>query len=188
MPVSRPAIKALSPARALIGRLEDISEGKLGWVEYEVLCQEMLEYLFANDLSKWTRQQQTDDGLSRYDLICRISSNDDFWKTVLHSFNSRYVLFEFKNYSKNLSQDQIYSTERYLFPKALRGTSIIICRSGYSECALNAAKGSLRESGKLILILSQDDINQMLLARDNGDSPNDFLSDRLDDFLMSLSR
>ena len=131
---------------------------------------------------------RTDDSLSRYDLISRIVSVDDFWRTLVHSFNSRYILFEFKNYSDQLPASQIYSTERYLYPKALRAVSMIIARQGASQNALTAAKGALRESGKLILILNQEDIEEMVRRKDRGDSPSDYLSDKLDEHLISLSR
>jgi len=172
----------------LILELNEIPIGQPGWADFEDKCNEILKYLFPEDLSVWNTQQISDDDLSRFDLICRISSKDDFWKTLIHSFNSRYILFEFKNYKDPLPQGQIYTTERYLFPKALRGTCILIARNGATEQALNAAKGALRESGKLILLLDKEDLEKMLLKRDGGDSPSDYLSDKIDEFLMSLSR
>ena len=184
----RPQVTPKNTGQTLKEQFMILPSGQKGWMAYERLCEESLKYLFDQDLSKWTQQKKTDDGLSRYDLICRIGSQDDFWKTLTQSFNSRYILFEFKNYSTKVTQDQIYSTERYLFPKALRATCIILSKGGHSDGALTAAKGSLREHGKLILLLNQDDLYEMLILRDNGDSPNDYLSDKLDDFLMSLSR
>jgi hypothetical protein len=138
-------------------------------------------------LSIWKRQTTTDDELSRFDLICRITSNDDFWKTIVQSFHSRYILFEFENYSKKIGQNQIYTKERYLFTKALRSVSFIISRIGANEQAITASKGALREQGKLILILNRNDLCKMLELKDNGGSPNDYISQLLDEYLISLS-
>jgi tRNA1(Val) A37 N6-methylase TrmN6 len=44
----------------------------------------------------------------------------------------------------------------------MRGTAFIVSRKGANENALNAARGALRESGKLIICLSLDDIFDML--------------------------
>jgi hypothetical protein len=176
------------PGQKLINKLQTIAAGKEGWSQFEVVCTEVLKYLFEADLSLWERQSRTDDALSRFDLICRINPSDDFWRTLIQSFNSRYVLFEFKNYTKELPAGQIYTTERYLYPKALRGTSIIIARNGVSTNAVSATKGALRENGKLILCITQADLEHMLDNKDNGDSPSDYLSDKLDSHLINLSR
>lgn len=172
----------------LIAELKAIPEGKPGWLEFENKSVEILKYLFNNDLSVWKQQQRTDDELSRFDMICRVNSLDDFWRALVSSFNSRYVLFEFKNYKDPIPQGQIYTSERYLFPKALRGTAIIIARNNAHDNAISAAKGALREHGKLIMILDQSDLIEMVRKKDNGDIPSDYLSDKLDEHLMSVSR
>jgi hypothetical protein len=172
----------------LCKEINKIKEGKDGWRDFELKCEEILKYLFSDDLSIWNRQATTDDELSRFDLICRITSNDDFWKTIVQSFHSRYILFEFKNYSKQIGQNQVYTTERYLFTKALRSVSFIIARNGANEQAITASKGALREHGKLILMLDRKDLCKMLEIKDNGGIPNDYLSQLLDEYLISLSR
>lgn len=172
----------------LISTLENTETGKDCYSKFEDIGFKILNFLFEDDLSVWDKQKRTDDELSRFDLICRIKSNDDFWKTMVTSFFSRFILFEFKNYSEPIKQGQIYTTERYLFPKALRGIGIIITRKGLSPQAITATKGALRESGKLILSLKDEDLVKMIQMKQKGSSPNDYLSDKLDEFLISLSR
>ncbi len=172
----------------LIADLNGVPIGKSGWAAFENKCTEILQYLFGNDLSAWQRQQRTDDELLRFDMICRVNSQDDFWRALVDSFYSRYVLFEFKNYKDPIPPSQIYTTERYLFPKALRSTAIIVARNGAHANAITASKGALREHGKLILILDTVDLIEMIRMKDNGDLPSDYLSNKLDDHLISLSR
>ncbi len=172
----------------LCKQLNNISCGKKEWNDYEKKCKQILEFLFEDDLSLWDKQSRTEDGLSRFDLICRIASSDDYWKALINSFNTRFILFEFKNYCDKLTQGQIYTTERYLFNKALRSVGFIISRKGGNDNALKEAKGALKENGKLILLLSDTDLCAMLQLKDNGDSPNDYLSRLLDKWLISLSR
>ncbi len=172
----------------LCTELNKIECGKTGWSSYEQKSFEILKYLFEEDLSLWNKQCRTYDELSRFDLICRISSKDDFWKSLISSFQTRFILFEFKNYCNKINQDQIFSTERYLFTKALRSVAFIIARNDANENAIVAAKGSLREHGKLIIILNNEDLCNMLKLKDDGNSPNDYLADKLDNWLCSLSR
>lgn len=173
---------------ALTEELISIPTGREGWRLYENKCLEILQYLFEADLSLWDTQMKTDEGLDRFDLLCRISSMDDFWRTLVDSFRSRFIVFEFKNYEDPIDPGLIYTTERYLYPNALRSVAIIIARNGYKEQTLKAAKGALRENGKLILLITQNDLIAMLRAKDVGDSPNDLLSRLLDGFLSSISR
>lgn len=168
--------------------LNSISCGRANWSAYERKCIDILKYLFEEDLSLWEEQNSTDDGLSRFDLICRIKSKDDYWKFLIKAFNTRFLLLEFKNYCDPIGQNQIYTTERYLYNKALRSVAIIIAKNGASRKAEIAAKGALKEHGKLILIISDDDLCRMLSLKANGDNPNDYLSDLLDKWLVSLSR
>lgn len=180
---------------SLITKGSDLSEemiaiplGKEGACQFEKKSEEILKYLFEEDLSLWSLQNKTDDTLHRFDLITKISSINDFWKYLARDFKSRFVIFEFKNYSEKITQNQIYSTEKYLFTKALRSIAYIITRKGANDNAITAMRGSLRENGKLIMDLDELDICKMLKMKDNGDDPNTYLSEKVDNILISLSR
>jgi len=77
---------------------------------------EALKYLFERDLFGWHEQHETEDGLHRRDLVCRILPNAEVWRLMLTDLKSRYVIFEFKNYSEPITQSEIITTERYLYP------------------------------------------------------------------------
>lgn len=168
--------------------LQAIPSGKKGWSQYENTCKEILEYLFNEDLTLWDKQVRTEDGLSRFDLICRIASKDDYWKSLISSFNTRFILFEFKNYAQPVSQDQVYTTERYLYTKGLRSVGFIIAANGASNQAESAARGALKENGKLIMFLSNEDLFHLLILKDDLGNCNDYLSNKLDKWLIDLSR
>ena len=61
-------------------------------------------------------------------------------------------------------------------------------RKGADKNALAAARGALRESGKLIVNLDVNDLCDMLHLKDKGDDHNTILVDRVDDMLMKLER
>lgn len=178
----------INKGEELCKELKTIKCGRTDWPKYETKCLEILKHLFDSDLTLWEKQNKTEDGLSRFDLICRIASADDYWKALVSSFNTRFVLFEFKNYCEPIDQGQIYTTERYLYNKGLRSVGFIIAKNGSSSNAVTAAKGALKENGKLILLLSNEDLCAMLKLKDNNESPNDYLSNMLDTWLISLSR
>jgi hypothetical protein len=70
----------------------------------------------------------------------------------------------------------------------MRTVAFITSRKGADKNALAATRGAVRESGKLIIHLSIDDVCKMLEAKDSGDDPNSTLFDSLDEMLMKLER
>ena len=144
---------------SLIKEMDLCETGKPMSRTYEVLCHKLLENIFSEDLTLWREQQKSNKDLYRFDLLCRIKdgNNKSFWSILERYFNSKYVIFEFKNYSDPITQKEIYTTEKYLYSKALRSVGIIISAKGYEKNADWAAKGCLRESGKLIILLETND-------------------------------
>lgn len=172
----------------LCHELRSLKSGKENWGKYEELCERVLRYLFPNDLHGWHRQKRTVDGLNRFDYVCRVKDTTDFWNFLLNHLNSRYVLFEFKNYAGAVKQGQILTTEKYLLEKALRCVAIMFSRTGCDKNANKMAQGAMREGGKLILVLDDDKICQMLHMKERGEDPTDLLFDTADHFLLSLPR
>ena len=174
----------------LIEDLTKLKSGKKYCVEYERQCLNILHYLFEEDLSSWNQQYKSNEDLYRFDLVCKIKSGNvaEFWETVKGYFNSKYIIFEFKNYTNYITQKEIYTTEKYLYSKALRGVAIIITRKGIDSNGLKASKGVLRESGKLIIVLNDDDVYNMIKSKVNNDSPADYLAEKLDNMLLELEK
>lgn len=168
--------------------LKNIKPGKKDASKYEKLITDILKYLFEKDLSVWASQLMTDDGLYKYDLVCRINPGNTFWDSLISDFHSRYVVFEFKNYNEQIKQTQIYTTEKYLYKTALRNICFLIARNGADKNAIKASKGVLRETGKLLIILSEKDLLNMVALKDKGDSPSDYLYELLDKYLLKIEK
>lgn len=183
-----PMVDAVQAGARLESELRAVNPGTKGARDLEIRGYEALKYIFRDDLSNWSQQKVTDGGISRYDAIARISSSHDFWQSILTFFRSWYVIFEFKNNGQLIKQGQIYTTEKYLFAGAMRLVAFIVSRKGADKNALAATRGAVRESGKLIINLSLEDIYRMLRMKDEGDDPNAMLFDILDDILMRLER
>jgi hypothetical protein len=172
----------------LCQELKGIKRGKVAWAQYERVCADILKYLFPNDLHGWHSQKRTDDGLNRFDFVCRIRPTTEFWKFVLDHLDSRYVLFEFKNYSGKIKQGQILTTEKYLLERGLRRVAIIFTRAGSEPHAIAMTQGAMREHGKLMLIVNDEKVCEMLQMKERGEDPTDCLFELADDFLLSLPR
>lgn len=171
-------------------RLRKIRPGKEEAQNYEILCAEILRYIFSEDLEFFEEQKKSNDGLYRFDYCGKIKVGqiNKFFDTVRNFFNTKYIIFEFKNYSDEITQKEIYTTEKYLYEKALRRVAVIISRKGANVNAHRALRGSLRESGKLIICLSDEHINKLIEIKSNAGSPGDMLEDMLDEMLMELEK
>lgn len=171
-------------------KLDKIQGGKLESNDYEKECKEILQFVFSDTLSLWLTHQNSNDGLYQFDLVCRIKDDlrNTFFSMMEHYFASKYVVFEFKNYNKTLTQKEIYTTERYLYRKALRNVAIMIIRKEFQKNTIWAIKGSLRENGKLILIITDDDLKRMIDIKLKNNDPSEVLLEKLDELLIELEK
>lgn len=176
--------------QSLIEELSMCQAGRPMARTFEVICKKMLENIFFDDLALWKEQQKSNKDLYRFDLLCRIKDGNQktFWSILERFFSSKYIVFEFKNYKDAVTQKEIYTTEKYLYAKALRSVSIIIAANGYEDNARWAAKGSLRENGKLIILLDTEDLIKMNRMKMEQDDPTDYLMSKLDDLLLELEK
>ncbi len=173
----------------LVEKLHATTEGRSDARTFEHLCSDSIKYLFGEHFGPLKPQNKVEHGFQYMDLIGRLSPRDTgaFWVSLAQDFRCRYVVFEFKNYSEQISQNQIYTTEKYLYPNALRSVAIIIARNGCDSGATRALQGALRESGKVMLVLSLTDLIKLLLAKDSGLEPSDLLIDYLDNLLTTIA-
>lgn len=155
---------------------------------FEKACEAAIRWLFRDELVAFDDQHSSHTGHNIFDLVARIASKEDFWQALITDFRARYVVFEFKNYGGPITQREVYTTEKYLYPVAMRGAAIIVSRHGADPGADKAMRGALRESGKLILSLSVEELCGMLKARDAGSDHSATLVGKLDGMLMGLER
>lgn len=168
--------------------LQECKTGKGYERRYEEICEEVIQYLFDEEFALFAPQHETDDNLFRMDILCSLKGNSAFWSWLINHYNSRFVVFEFKNYSDQLKQNLIFITEKYLFNAALRNVAIIISRKGFSKNAKRAAEGCLKEAGKLILDITDDDLINMIKKKREGEEPADYLLEKMETMLMSISK
>lgn len=124
----------------------------------------------------------------RMDLLCSLKGTTEFWKFLITFYHTKFVVFEYKNYSDYISQNLIYITEKYLFPVALRNVAFIISRKRFDSNAQKATLGCLKESAKLIISLDDNDLIKMIYKKENGEEPSDYLLDKVEQILMSVSK
>ena len=66
--------------------------------------------------------------------------------------------------------------------------AIILTRAGASDSATKMIQGAMREDGKLVLVVNDKMLCDMLRKKQRGLDPTDTLFELTDKFLLSLSR
>jgi len=184
----------------LINKLQSIDAGKAHAKRYEEACRDIIAYLFGDDLRDGRSQKRTSDGLNVYDLVYRVNPRHPFWITLTRDFRARVVLFECKNYGKPIRPEQVFTTERYLSLNAMRAVCFVLSRKPVHKHAVHAAYGAMRDSGKLLVFLSDVDLIEMIRAKDaqvrNGgtdderleNDPTEVLDQRIYEFIAGMPR
>jgi hypothetical protein len=68
---------------------------------------------------------------------------------------------------------------------AFRSVAIIFTRKGVDDNGKFAINGAIRESGKVIIVLSDDDVYEML---NNSSDATDLLFGKIDNLFLDLSK
>ena len=179
----------------LIKRLSEIEPGNDGFSIFESYCAELVTILYQNNIDTPSMQVRANKDMFRYDIIASLKKNpESFWKFIYDKFNSCFIVFECKNYSGPIGQEQVFLTERYLYSNGLRNVAIIFTRHGADRNAIAATQDILKEHGKLILILDDKEVIKLVktyelhLQDGNLPSPSDYLLDKTKYFLLKLDK
>lgn len=102
-----------SVADSYIAQLKVLETGSAAFKKYEELCVSILKYILGEYLTLWEQQKTTEENLYRFDMCCKIKNGvtQDFFDTICKYFSTKYIVFEFKNYEKPITQREIYTTE-----------------------------------------------------------------------------
>lgn len=154
--------------------------------QYEKLCFDIIKELFEPALGNFSAQRETKNRLFRMDLISTIKSEEGLWKFLKYFYRTNYIVFEFKNYSKNVSQNTIFITEKYLSAPALRNVAIIVSRHGFDKNASKVAISELHSRGYLIIDVTDEDLMVMLSKKQSGEKPEEIIQAKIDNLLMEI--
>jgi len=164
----------------LIKRLESCTKGKLSWPEYESIGIDIFKFLFASDFHTYMAEEQAENELKnhRRDLLVNNNFRDpsSFWSQMKADFNARVIIVEFKNYSKKLNSTTLFSTTKYT-KKGVGNFAIVFSRKGIDATALKEQK-ELYDNDKLLLVLNDDELTEMIREKIVGKSPHDRLESK----------
>jgi hypothetical protein len=159
----------------LIERLKSISAGNDQAKEYEVLMEEVIPNLFSPDLVAPRSQVANASRKGITDLTLRIATDSGFWGHVKTQYGNLMVSFELKNKEKLQNSDFNQIASR-LNPR--KGRFGVLVTRELRDLDEEAVRNWL-SSEKVVLVLDDDDIVAMLRCKEEGDSPADYMAEKL---------
>jgi hypothetical protein len=148
----------------LVGRLDSVPVGAAGAADYQRVVYEVVNFLFAPEITGGEQEVATLYGTERRDILYWNEAETSFWRYVRETYRSALVMFEVKNVAA-LDLDHVNQTAAYLGAR-LGMLGFIVTRHPPSESVVrklysvyNDTPGDPR---KVILVLTDDDLRTMI--------------------------
>lgn len=184
-------------AQELIKKLRDCEPSKAK--PLEDICEEIFIFLFCENLpenqalSKPKSQSKTDVHYDIRDLLFENRASEGFWKDIRDDFDAHGVIVDAKNYKDEIDRDIVVNFESKYIKGHGTGRFGIICARKVPEetkkiVALNErVPGAIKaqkdlftkDPQKLIILLGEEDIINMLNMKASSQNPTDLLRERI---------
>jgi hypothetical protein len=167
-------------AKTLLLRLKCCHSGKKMWRDYENLIKDIFQYLFSPPLDNPKVQNRTADGLEIRDLIFPNHVSDGFWNEIRNEYRGSYIVVEAKNKEKP-NQKDVLQVADYLNEKQVGLLGILVSRK-LSKSALEKRRKYYSNDHKMIVLLDDNDITEMILNKSDNKKAEDILAQRIDSY------
>jgi hypothetical protein len=165
-------------------RLQNCPSGNEYFAEFETIGIDLFQHVFKEKLGPGVPQSRTFDEKHRRDVVFRNHRKGLFLDRCFHRFAADSIIVDFKNYGAPVSSAVITDVDKYA-NKALGKLIIVVSRHGAADGVLAAQIRTFRDSGTIVLVISDLDMLEMLRRMDGQLVPEDVLEDRLDELLRS---
>ena len=173
-------------AKRLQTKLQTIAPGTTQSSEYQRAILEILNYLFNPQLIDGEIEVRTVDGTERRDIIFTNDSDESFWTYIRQEHSGFLVMFETKNTS-GLEPAHYNQTATYLGERLGR-LGFIVTRNPENVANQKKAFSIFNDSypRKVILILSDLDLVDMLEMKCRGQNPMRFIQKKYRHFRQTV--
>lgn len=175
-----------SKSRSLLESLSMIPAGKGAWNRFQILCSEILEYLFCPPLEAPRYEFSDADSRNRRDMIFENSGADGFWGQIRNIYSAHYIVADAKNHGTPLNKQPVLDIAHYLKPYGCGLFGILLSRKGAGAPALHALREQWIGGQKMIVVLSDSELEEMINIKAQGGKPEEVIRKAIADFRMAL--
>ena len=170
----------------LLKRLHDCIPGKEDWVRYQTIIRDVFELLFTPPLGAPIWESSDISKANRRDIIFPNYAFEGFWKFLRENYSADFIIVDTKNYKNKIKKTQVLQIANYLKPHGVGMFAIIACRKGGDSACLTTLREQWAANRKLIILLTDQDIEAMLLAAGSGGNPEDVIGQVIQEFRLSM--
>ncbi|QWV98956.1 hypothetical protein KP003_06825 [Geomonas nitrogeniifigens] len=147
---------------------------------------QILEHLFCPPLEPPILELSDFNGVNRRDLVLPNYSDKGFWCFVREKYLADYIIVDAKNYKNPISKEQILQIANYLKAHGAGMFAIIVTRIGADKGAILTIREQWMANKKMIVIINDNDVEAMLLAKSAGGDPSKVIGQKLEQFRLSM--
>ena len=171
----------------LIREIKSCPSGKENWGKYEKLVKNLLEVLFCPPLNFPIAQSGDKSKTNRRDYIMpNYSRENDSWEFLRNRYGADYIVIDAKNSGKYINKADVLQIANYLKEDGIGLFGIIVSRKGTNSASEYAVREMWRYEGKMIVVLNDTDVEEMLLAKKRGADPAQVILKKIEDFRLSI--
>lgn len=168
-------------------RLENCNPGKGNWLEFQKVIKEIFEHLFTPPLGPPLWESSDFGNINRRDIIFPNHAYEGFWKFLRDSYGADYIVVDPKNFTGKIAKPQVLQMANYLKPHGAGMFGIIVSRQGGNPACVTTIREQWSAYRKLILLLTDRNIKEMLTAAGSGSKPEEEVIGRaIQDFRLSM--
>ncbi|ANK91520.1 MULTISPECIES: HNH endonuclease [unclassified Rhizobium] len=175
-----------SREQRLVNRLRNCPEGLEHWADYQKIVGTVLTHLFCGPLADPQVEHSDATKTNRRDFIFPNYAEGGFWRYLRDRYAADYIVVDAKNHATQIKKESVNQIGNYLKEAGVGKLGIIVCRYGPSKGANVTVREKWLLDGKLIIFVTNEDLEQMLLAKAAQGDPTRILTDIIQRFRLSI--
>jgi hypothetical protein len=174
------------PDMILRRRLNRLAPGPQSWSGYQELCQEVLSLLFHPPLEAPFYESRTTNGHNRRDIVLPNYVESGFWQFMRTHYGADFVVVDAKNSGRHIQKADVLQLANYLSSHGAGLFGMCFVRKGADKGALWTIREQWVIHRKLIVVVNDKDVFQMLTSNGAGNDPASVIRQKIEDFRLGL--
>lgn len=170
----------------LIEQLRECPAGMPGWLQYQKLVGRILAHLFCPPLDRPLSEHSDYFSTNRRDFIFPNYASEGFWQFLRSRYSADYAVVDAKNAKGKIRKPHILQIANYLKEHGVGRFGMILCRQGPDQGAIATVREQWVLHGKLIVVLTHRDVEDMLLAKAALGDPSSVIGSHIQRFRLSM--
>lgn len=173
-------------AASLLARLASTQPGKSEWSSYQKLIGEILGYLLVPPLSQPISERASESRANRRDFILPNYATEGFWHFMRMHYDAHFVVVDAKNYVGKFKKSEVLQIANYLSAHGAGLFGMVVCRHAADRSAEVTRREQWVLHRKMIVVLNDADLRQMLEFREAGQDPSEVIRQKIEDFRLGF--